>query len=82
LLIAAQITLLAAEVNVVLARGLWPRAPAGGLRPADQRTMRDSTEAKRRDRRQHITVTFEAPQISRDDERPGGEHATHGEQAR
>jgi hypothetical protein len=81
-LIAAQITLMAAEVNVVLARGLWRRSLAGGLRPADQRTMRDSTEAKRRDRRQPFTVTFEAPHIPRDDERPGGEHATHGEQAR
>jgi membrane protein len=80
LLIAAQITLMAAEVNVVLARRLWPRSLAGGLRPADQRTMRDSTEAERRDRRQHIAVTFEAPYTPRDDE-PRGEHPAHGDHA-
>ena len=61
LLIAAEITLMAAEVNVVLARELWPRSLAGDLRPADERTMRDSGEAARRDRREHITITFEQP---------------------
>jgi len=61
LLIAAEITLMAAEVNVVLARDLWPRSLAGDLRPADERTMRDSGEAAQRDLREHITVTFERP---------------------
>ena len=61
LLIAAEITLMAAEVNVVLTRRLWPRSLVGDLRPADERTMRDSGEAAQRDRREHITVTFEQP---------------------
>jgi membrane protein len=69
LLIAAEITLMAAEVNVVLARRLWPRSLGGELRPADERTMRDSAEAERRDRRQHITVTYEAPRTTPGDER-------------
>jgi membrane protein len=63
LLIAAQITLAAAEVNVVLARSLWPRSLAGELRPADEMTLRSSAQAEQRDRREHITVTFEAPHV-------------------
>jgi YihY family inner membrane protein len=68
LLIAAEITLMAAEVNVVLARKLWPRSLAGDLRPADERTMRDAGEAGQRDRREHINVTFEPPRAPSDDE--------------
>ncbi len=59
LLIAAEITLMAAEVNVVLTRKLWPRSLTGDLLPADERTLRDSAEAGRRDPREHINVTFE-----------------------
>jgi YihY family inner membrane protein len=68
LLIAAEITLMAAEVNVVLARKLWPRSLAGDLRPADERTMRDAGEAAQRDRREHINVTFEPPRAPSDDQ--------------
>jgi membrane protein len=67
LLIAAEITL-AAEVNVVLARTLWPRSLAGELRPADEMTLRSSAQAEQRDRREHITVTFEAPHAADDPE--------------
>jgi uncharacterized BrkB/YihY/UPF0761 family membrane protein len=58
LLIAAQITLTAAELNVVLARRLWPRSLAGELGAADKRTMRDSAAAEQRDGREQISVTF------------------------
>ncbi len=58
LLIAAEITLMAAELNVVLARRLWPRSLGGELRAADERTMREAAQSERRDRRQRITVTF------------------------
>jgi len=68
LLIAAEITLMAAEVNVVLARKLWPRSLVGELRLADERTLRDAAKAEHRDRRQHITVTFEPPHALTDDE--------------
>jgi membrane protein len=66
LLIAAEITLIAAEVNVVLALRLWPRSLAGALLPADERTLRDSVEARQRDPRQQISVTF-GPQRARQD---------------
>jgi membrane protein len=62
LLIAAQITLMAAEVNVVLARKLWPRSIGGALMTADERAMREAAQAEQRDPRQQITVTFDAPQ--------------------
>jgi membrane protein len=57
--LAAQLTLVAAEVNVVLARRLWPRSLFGGLAAADEQAMRDSAQAARRDRREQIAVTFE-----------------------
>ncbi len=69
LLIAAEITLIAAELNVVLARRLWPRSLAGALRPADERTLRDSAQAQQRDRRQRITVTFRAHPGAQESER-------------
>ena len=70
LLIAAEITLMAAEVNVVLARDLWPRSLAGDLRPADERTMRASGEAAQRDPREHITVSFDRPHSESDHNNP------------
>jgi len=71
LLIAAEITLMAAEVNVVLARRLWPRSLGGELRAADERTMREAAESERRDRRQRITVTFEEEEAAADEEDRG-----------
>jgi membrane protein len=70
LLIAAEITLMAAEVNVVLSRTLWPRSLTGDLLPADEPTVSDSAEAAQRDRREHINVTFEHPHMPSDDETP------------
>jgi membrane protein len=68
LLIAAQITLMAAEVNVVLARKLWPRSLAGELRGADERTMQASAEAEQRDSREQISVTFQPRNTPTDDD--------------
>jgi membrane protein len=59
LYLGAQLTLIAAEVNVVLARRLWPRSIAGGLGPADQRALRDAVKAEQTDPQQRIAVTFE-----------------------
>jgi membrane protein len=70
LLIAAEITLMAAEVNVVLARKLWPRSLAGALVPADERTLQDSAEAQQHDLRQQITVAFRSQRAPQDHERP------------
>jgi membrane protein len=57
--LAAQLSLVAGEVNVVLAQRLWPRSLFGGLEAADERAMRTSAEAEQRDRRQHIVVSFD-----------------------
>lgn len=59
LFIGAQVTLVAAEVNVVLARRLWPRALTGRLGPADERALRDAAKSEQSDSRQRIGVTFE-----------------------
>ena len=57
--LAAHLLLAAAEVNVVLARRLWPRSLTGELTPADERALRHFAEATRRDPRQRIDVSFE-----------------------
>jgi YihY family inner membrane protein len=58
--LAAQLSLVAGEVNVVLAQRLWPRSLFGGLAAADERAMRTAAEAEQRDRRQHIVVSFDS----------------------
>ena len=58
LLIASELILIAAELNVVLARRLWPRSLTGELLEADKRALRDSAHAAQLDRRQLIAVTF------------------------
>jgi membrane protein len=58
--LAAQLTLVAAEVNVVLDQRLWPRSLFGGLVAADERAMRRAAEAELRDRREEIVVSFGA----------------------
>ncbi len=58
LLIASELILIAAELNVVLAHRLWPRSLTGGLTAADEKALRDSAHAVQLDRRQHISVTF------------------------
>jgi membrane protein len=57
--LAAHLVLVAAEVNVVLARRLWPRSLTGALTPADERALRRIAESARRDPRQRIDVSFE-----------------------
>jgi len=81
LLIAAEITLIAAEVNVVLAQELWPRSLAGALMPADERTLRESAEAQQRDLRERITVAFERQHAPQDQERPSESSAQKADDA-
>jgi membrane protein len=59
LLIASELILIAAELNVVIARRLWPRSLTGDLLEADKRALGDSARAAQLDRRQHITVRFD-----------------------
>ena len=58
LLIAWELVLIAAELNVVLARRLWPRSLTGELLDADKQALRDSAHAAQLDRRQQIAVSF------------------------
>jgi membrane protein len=57
--LGSHLLLLAAELNVVLHRRLWPRSLAGDLEPADREALRRSAEAARQDRRQEILVRFD-----------------------
>ncbi len=59
--LGSHILLIAAEVNVVLHRRLWPRSLRGELEPADREAMRRSAAAARQDAREEIAVTFNAP---------------------
>jgi membrane protein len=54
----AHLLLLAAEVNVVLRRRLWPRSLTGELEVADRSALRRTAEAMRQDERQEILVRF------------------------
>ncbi len=57
--LGAQITLYAAEINVVLTRGLWPRSLFGPPQaPADKRTLRALAKVEERSPQEHIDVEF------------------------
>ena len=57
--LGAQMTLYAAEVNVVLTRRLWPRSLFGPPdAPADQRTLRALAKVEERSDKEHIDVEF------------------------
>jgi YihY family inner membrane protein len=57
--LGAQMTLLSAEINVVLTRRLWPRSLLGPPRaPADKRALRDLAKVEERSDLQHIDVEF------------------------
>ena len=56
----AELTVYAAEINVVLARRLWPRAIVQPpLTPADRRSMAAQAHQNQRRPEQHVTVTFD-----------------------
>jgi YihY family inner membrane protein len=57
--LGSHLLLLAAEVNVVLHRRLWPRSLTAELQPADHEVLRLSAQAARQDRRQEILVRFD-----------------------
>jgi YihY family inner membrane protein len=68
LYIAVQVTVYAAEVNVVLARHLWPRAMIQPpLTEADRSSLALQALQNQRRPEQHVTVTF--------DDRPAGAQA-------
>ncbi len=57
--LAAQLVLVAAEVNVVAALRLWPRSLAGPLTAADTRALERYAESARYDRRVRIEVGWD-----------------------
>jgi membrane protein len=56
--LGSHMLLLAAEVNVVRLRRLWPRSLTGELEPADRLAMQRFAVATRQDPRQLVSVTF------------------------
>src|SRR6185312_3135834 len=58
-LLGSNLLVLAAELNVVLHRRLWPRSLTGDLAPADRAAMRVAARAAQRDEREEIAVSFE-----------------------
>ncbi len=57
--LGSNLLLLAAEVNVVLRRRLWPRSLTGDLEAADREALRRAAEAGRLDAREEIRVRFD-----------------------
>ena len=57
--LGAQLTLYAAEVNVVVSRGLWPRSLLGSpSEPADKRTLTALAKVEERHEEEQIDVEF------------------------
>jgi hypothetical protein len=57
--LGAQVTLYAAEINVVLARRLWPRSLIGPpLAPADEATLTGLAKVEERSDHEQIDVEF------------------------
>jgi len=62
LYLGGQVTLLAAEVNVVRARRLWPRSFfAHPLLEADKRALTSTAEVEERVEEQNVEVDFDGP---------------------
>jgi YihY family inner membrane protein len=62
LYLGGQVTLIAAEINVVRARRLWPRSFfAPPLLDADRRALRSSAETEERVHEENVEVNFDGP---------------------
>ncbi len=72
LLLASELVLIAAELNVVLARRLWPRSLTGELLETDERALGDAARAAQLHPRQQITVSFTPSGGENAGEEPGG----------
>jgi len=73
--IAVEITVYSAEINVVLARRLWPRAMVQPpLTEADRASMTLQAKQNRRRPEQHVEVTFDDGDPGQDD--PGQDEPT------
>jgi uncharacterized BrkB/YihY/UPF0761 family membrane protein len=62
LYLGGQVTLIAAEINVVRARRLWPRSFfSEPLLEADRRALVSSAEVEERVEAENVDVSFDAP---------------------
>jgi membrane protein len=61
LFLGARLVVYSAELNVVLARGYWPRSLFGPPTPADDHARRALAEMEERDDRETISVRFDPP---------------------
>jgi membrane protein len=80
LYLGARIVVYAAEINVVVKRGLWPRSILDPPSQADRRARTALAKMEERDDRQTIDVTFGRPADGepRAGTRPPGDHAPRG----
>jgi membrane protein len=68
LYLGGQVTLLAAEINVVHARRLWPRSFfSEPLLEADKRALRSSAETEERVEQENVEVNFDGPGAPREE---------------
>ena len=71
--LGAQLTLYAAEINVVLKRRLWPRSLFGPPEaPADQKTLTALAKVEERSDEQQVDVEFNPSRPSAGHQRSGG----------
>lgn len=71
LYLGAHLTLIAAEVNVVLDRRLWPRTYFGStLLDADRRALKAAALAQDRNAAEHIEVRFDGAEAAQEDRSP------------
>ena len=61
LYLGAQLTIFAAEINVVRRRRLWPRSLFAPLIDADKRALTSAAEAQERVDEQNVEVSFDEP---------------------
>jgi membrane protein len=71
--LGAQVTLYAAEINVVVARKLWPRSLMGPPdAPADEKTLTALAKVEERSDVEQVDVRFDHSEQSQAHERPAG----------
>jgi YihY family inner membrane protein len=67
--LGAQLMLVGAELNVVLAQRLWPRSLRGALVPADEAALRRSAMQEQRNPQEQVSVEFRADPSSEHEDR-------------
>ena len=65
LYLGARIVVFAAEINVVLTRGLWPRSLMDPPEPADRRARAGLAKMEERDDKETVEVAFHPPDKSK-----------------